>query len=176
MKRWWPDYPFPNAWKAQLWQESLLEPGAVSPVGARGLAQFMPGTWNDVVRQMDLPQGASPHTAALAIDAGAYYMARLRRVWSSPRSEDARQQLAQACYNAGCGNILKAQARCGGAPLWAEISRCLPAVTGHHARETITYVDRIARWRAEMDAGLPVAHPPDERSIPVPLSPPRRTP
>ncbi|WP_229678085.1 transglycosylase SLT domain-containing protein, partial [Caldovatus sediminis] len=84
VQRWWPDYPDWVAWKAQLYQESRLRPDAVSPVGAAGLAQFMPRTWADIVRELRLPPGASPHQD-VAIHAGAYYMAKLRRGWSTPR-------------------------------------------------------------------------------------------
>lgn len=141
----WPAYPFPVAWKAQLYQESRLDPDAVSPVGAAGLAQFMPGTWRQVVRELRYPPGISPHHD-IAIDAGAYYMAKLHRQWSAPRSWDDRHKLAQASYNAGLGHVLAAQKRCGGPPGYPEIIRCLPDVTGRHAMETITYVERIARW------------------------------
>ena len=152
VERWWPDYPFPAAWKAQLYQESRLDPSAVSPVGARGLAQFMPATWNQVRRELRLGD-LSPHHA-LAIDAGAYYMARLRAEWSAPRPQDDRQRLAQASYNAGIGNMLAAQRRCGGRNAYRAIIACLPDVTGAHSRETIAYVDRIARWRAMIERGL----------------------
>ncbi|MBR0644007.1 transglycosylase SLT domain-containing protein [Roseomonas hellenica] len=138
-------------WKAQLYQESRFEPAAVSPVGARGLAQFMPGTWAEVARQLRLPPGASPHQD-IAIQAGAYYMARLRASWTAQRPDDDRQRLAQASYNAGLGNILRAQQRCGGVT-WGEISPCLASVTGHHAAETIGYVTAIARWRAMLATG-----------------------
>jgi len=148
--RWWPDHPDWVAWRAQLYQESRLNPLAVSPVGAAGLAQFMPGTWRDVARQMRLPPGASPHTE-IAIDAGAYFMGRLRRIWSAPRPSAERHMLAQASYNAGPGNIINAQMLCGGARDWADISPCLPRVTGpRHSAETIGYVTAIARWRARM--------------------------
>ncbi len=150
---WWPDYPHWFVWKAQLFQESRLDPDAVSPVGARGLAQFMPGTWDQVRRELRLGSAASPHHD-IAIEAGAYYMARLRKGWSSPRPQEDRQQLAQASYNAGMGNLLKAQRACGGPNLYAEIIACLPDITGRHSTETITYVDRIARWRAMIQAGL----------------------
>lgn len=149
---WWPDYPAWTAWKAQLWQESRLDPAAVSPVGAAGLAQFMPGTWAQVSRELRIGE-ASPHHD-IAISAGAYYMAKLRRQWSSPRPEDDRHRLAQASYNAGLGHILAAQRRCGNARHYPDIIACLPAITGHHSRETIGYVDRIARWRAMISAGL----------------------
>ncbi|MCC6912458.1 MAG: transglycosylase SLT domain-containing protein [Rhodospirillaceae bacterium] len=149
VKRWWPDLPVWKLWKAQLYQESRLDPAAVSPAGARGLAQFMPATWREIARQLDL--GGSPHDE-IAIDAGAYYMAKLRRTWRRDRSSLERNQLAQASYNAGAGNILKAQSYCGGARLWPAVRECLPLVTGAgHTRETITYVERIERWWREME-------------------------
>ncbi|MDO8606169.1 MAG: transglycosylase SLT domain-containing protein [Phaeospirillum sp.] len=152
VKTYWPDYPAPAAWKAQLYQESRLDPSAVSPVGTAGLAQIMPGTWGDLTRELRLGN-ASPH-AAIAIEAGAYYMAKLRRGWRSERAAGDRNQLAQASYNAGMGHIVKAQGLCGGARLWAGIAPCLPQVTGIHARETTTYVERIHRYRAMLEAGL----------------------
>lgn len=150
--KWWGGFREPVWWKAQLWQESRLDPAAVSPAGARGLAQFMPGTWDDVVRQLDLPRGADPHAARLAIDAGAYYMAKLRRAWTAERPQIERHRLAQASYNAGLGNIVKAQRVCGGARGWPQISPCLSQVTGRHARETQGYVALIAMWRGQMAA------------------------
>ncbi|SBW09210.1 conserved hypothetical protein [uncultured Alphaproteobacteria bacterium] len=154
VETYWPDYPFPASWKAQLIQESGLKAEAVSPVGARGLAQIMPGTWEDLRRQLRLGPTASPHDD-IAIQAGAYYMAQQRRAWSSPRPPDRRQELAQASYNAGLGNVLAAQRECGGARDWAGISPCLPGVTGErNARETEGYVRNIAKWRQMLEAGL----------------------
>lgn len=156
-------------WKAQLYQESRLDPAAVSPVGARGLAQFMPATWAEVSRELGW-RNVSPHSARHAIFAGAYYMYRMRRFpdWRATAEPD-KHQLAQAAYNAGAGNVRKALRLCDAAHLagtggegrpasagqpkargyWA-VRECLPQVTGRHARETLTYVDRIARWRAMM--------------------------
>jgi soluble lytic murein transglycosylase-like protein len=149
VKRWWPDIPVWKLWKAQLYQESRLDPAAVSPAGARGLAQFMPATWSDIARDLDLR--GSPHDD-IAIDAGAYYMAKLRQTWRRDRSAAERNELAQASYNAGAGNILKAQRYCGGARLWPAVRECLPLVTGaRNAHETITYVQRIQRWWREME-------------------------
>lgn len=153
VERYWPAYPYPAAWKAQLWQESRLDPRAVSPAGARGLAQFMPATWTEVARALRYPPDASPH-GDLAIEAGAFYMGRLRAEWASPRPAADRHQLAQASYNAGLGHLLTAQRRCGGALLYAAIVACLPAVTGRHSAETIGYVERIAHWRALIEAGV----------------------
>ena len=138
-------------WRAQLWQESRLSPTAESPVGARGLAQFMPGTWRDVTRAMGWGL-VSRDDACLAAEAGAFYMARLQRGWSSPRPQVERHRLAQASYNAGMGHILAAQRACGGSRDWAEIAPCLPAVTGpRNAAETTGYVAAIARWCAIME-------------------------
>ncbi|EMK3400832.1 transglycosylase SLT domain-containing protein [Vibrio parahaemolyticus] len=130
-------------YKAQLIQESSLRPNAISPVGAEGLAQFMPGTWSDVSRELGMV--GSPTDAELAIPAGAYYMAKLRNIWKWPRPEEDRHNLALACYNAGCGNILKAQRLCGNPSNYEPIMACLPQVTGKHAKETLGYAPRIRR-------------------------------
>lgn len=145
-ERWMPGVDW-RLWKAQLYQESLLDPAAVSPAGAMGVAQFMPGTWADVSRKLGLV-GISPHAAGPAIDAGAYYMGSLRAQWSAPRPEMDRHSLAMASYNAGLGHLLRAQRLAGGAPDYASIIARLPEVTGRHSRETITYVQRIwGYWR-----------------------------
>ncbi|CAM3692689.1 Membrane-bound lytic murein transglycosylase F precursor [Vibrio aerogenes CECT 7868] len=130
-------------YKAQLIQESALNPQAVSPVGAAGLAQFMPGTWHQISQELDL--SGKRTDPSLAIPAGAYYMAKLRRVWKWPRPEEDRHNLALACYNAGCGNILKAQKLCGNPSRYKPIMACLPFVTGKYATETINYAPRIRR-------------------------------
>ncbi len=149
--RWWPPIPEGHwLWlKAQLYQESLLDPAAVSPVGARGLGQFMPRTWGEVAGQLGFGR-ASPHSVRHSIMASAYYMRKLREGWSSPRPEMDRWDLARASYNAGMGNLLKAQRLADGAVEYARIIAALPRVTGRHSRETITYVQRIHRWHTEM--------------------------
>ena len=52
-----------------------------------------------------------------------------------------------ASYNAGRGNVLRAQrlALADGLDgrLWSSIQDRLPAVTGRHSRETLRYFDRI---------------------------------
>jgi len=138
--------------KAQYYQESRLNPAAVSPVGAAGVAQFMPGTWQDVSRELGY-DGLHPHMAEPAILAGAYYMAKLRIFWSAPRPEADRYSLALASYNAGAGHLVKAQRLCGGVNLYQKIAHCLPDVTGRHSRETITYVKRIWKYWMQMLVG-----------------------
>ncbi len=151
MLRYWPDYPYPLAWKAQLYQESKLQPEATSPVGAQGIAQIMPRTWREILPQLEIGE-ASAYDVKPAIDGGALYMAQQRRFpdwrsWPDPE----RHKMAQAAYNAGAGNIRKALRLCADAVTWRAISSCLPAVTGRHAVETQTYVNRIEQWRTLME-------------------------
>lgn len=122
--------------KAQFWQESRFNPRATSPVGAMGIAQIMPGTW-------DRFGAGDPYDAHDSIWAGVKCMANLMGQWSRPRPHMDRVCLALASYNAGLGHILKAQKLAGDAPLYADIIEQLPAVTGTHSDETINYVRLI---------------------------------
>ncbi|MFN8173986.1 MAG: transglycosylase SLT domain-containing protein [Solirubrobacteraceae bacterium] len=97
---------------AQLYAESGFNPYAVSPAGARGIAQFMPGT------------GAAyglrdPFDAGASIDAQARMMRDLlRRFGSVP--------LALAAYNAGPGAV----ARCGCIPPYPETRGYVARILG----------------------------------------------
>lgn len=167
----WSASPFPDTWdaefrevtglflppgtdyrllKAQCWQESRLNPLAVSPVGAFGLCQFMPGTAREVAPAI----GASYESFWLpetSIRAAGYYMGRLHRTWSAPRPALDRYMIAAASYNAGAGHLIKAQRICGGGNLYRQIVPCLPQVTGRHSAETIGYVENIiGRWWPRM--------------------------
>ncbi|WP_241486945.1 lytic transglycosylase domain-containing protein [Vibrio coralliirubri] len=137
-----------HAW-AQVKQESAFRCDAVSPVGAAGCAQFMPGTWNDMQRLGIVPDSATPFNPRWAFEAQAYYMDYLLRFWKSPRTHESWVNLATASYNAGAGNILKSQKLCNGAVEYGEIMECLPVVTGHHHKETQHYVKNINKYRIE---------------------------
>ncbi|HVI92342.1 MAG TPA: transglycosylase SLT domain-containing protein [Dongiaceae bacterium] len=146
----WPEGPDWTWWKAQLYQESRLDPQAMSPVGARGLAQTMPATWAEITRQLHWGN-VSPHSPRHAIYGGAYYMRRMQLAWTSRRTIEERQKLAQASYNAGTGHIIEAQDACHGALTWDRIWPCLAQVTGQeNAQQTIDYVTRIAAWRRQI--------------------------
>ena len=134
--------------KAQMWAESDFRPNVVSRVGAEGLAQFMPATWREVAKKLNISNPATDPSAA--IKAQAYYMEDLAGKWSSPRPQGCRLRLASASYNAGFGNILKAQGASGMAACWNRIGPALPSVTGRHAKETRAYVDRIDRQYEEL--------------------------
>lgn len=147
--------------KAQCYQESLLKADAVSHAGAVGLCQFMPGTWRDIAPLIGEPLRSRPPTHPVAsVHAAALYMRRLRGIWSAPRPDIERQRLAWGSYNAGAGNLIKAQRACMNAPGclppvcrdWPDISAALTSITGRHSHETITYVVRIERWLAQLRA------------------------
>jgi soluble lytic murein transglycosylase-like protein len=87
---------------AQLMAESGFNPYAVSPAGAQGIAQFMPGT----AASYGL---GNPFDPEAAIDAQAHLMATLLRQFGSVR-------LALAAYNAGSGAV----AACGCVPSYPE--------------------------------------------------------
>jgi hypothetical protein len=70
-----------------IWKESRFDPGAVSPAGAEGIAQFMPGTarMRGLADSFDIDQ---------AIPASARYLAELKAGFGN-------LGLAAAAYNAG---------------------------------------------------------------------------
>ncbi len=153
-RRYLPQYHWGVGW-GQIAQESTFNPDAQSPVGASGLAQFMPLTWRDMKRAGVVPYGASPRDARHAIQAQAFYMWKLTRTWSSRRTDGDRIRLALASYNAGAGNLIKAQRLCDMRVEYLSIVKCLPLVTGHNARETMDYIPRIelhykSRFKREM--------------------------
>ena len=151
IREFWPrSFYKPLAWKAQLCQESLLKEDAKSPVGAMGIAQFMGATAQDMSRIFKTD--FDPYNADDSIRFGAYYVHRRSSPWRRRgRTYEQALELGQACYNAGCGNILKAQKISGNKRLWSEISPSLCYVTGPaNCHETQTYVERIRRWRIAM--------------------------
>ena len=105
---------------AQLYAESGFNPFAVSPAGAQGIAQFMPGT----ARSLGL---ANPFDAPSAIDAQAHLMRDLLRQFGSVT-------LALAAYNAGPGAV----AACGCVPPFPETQAYVTRILGllHGAGDT----------------------------------------
>jgi hypothetical protein len=82
------EHALPQAFMARLiWKESLFDPGAVSPKGAQGIAQFMPGT----AKRRGLQDPFEPKQA---LAASAAYLAELRNLFGNLGR-------AAAAYNAG---------------------------------------------------------------------------
>jgi cell wall-associated NlpC family hydrolase len=82
--------------------ESHFNPNAVSPAGARGLMQIMPGTAREL--------GVNPMDPAQAVEGAAKLLAKHLRAY------DGSIPLALAAYNAGPGAVRKY----GGVPPYAE--------------------------------------------------------
>jgi soluble lytic murein transglycosylase-like protein len=141
--------------KAQLWQESRLKSDAVSPAGAKGIAQFMPATWEEMSEKAGF-KGENAFNPMASIFTGAFYMARLIKSWEWERPDIDRHCLALASYNAGLSNIIKAQKIEGDPTLYAEIIKGLPRITDHHSVETINYVKKILAFYNEEITGKPL--------------------
>jgi hypothetical protein len=86
-----------------IWQESNFQSGAVSPAGARGIAQFMPATAG--ARGL-----ADPFDPASAIPKAAALLAELRNQFGN-------LGLAAAAYNAGPARVASYVAGKGGLPI-----------------------------------------------------------
>ncbi len=107
----------PNFLARLLWKESLFEPEAISPVGALGIAQFMPGTAR--LRKLD-----DPMNPAKAIHASADYLRDLIDGFGS-------MGLAAIAYNGG--EARAARFSNGGHVLPYETQDYVEAITGHNA-------------------------------------------
>ena len=106
--------------EALVWQESRWRAGAVSPVGARGLAQLMPGTARE--------PGVDSSDPFANLEGGARYLRQqLDRF-------DGNVEKALAAYNAGPGRVI----RSGGVPRIRETQTYVAAIMGrlsNHSRE-----------------------------------------
>lgn len=91
---------------AQLYQESAFDPHAVSPAGAQGIAQFMPGTWPNWASAQDGDGKRDVFNPADAIPAAARYDCALARQVSKVPGDQIDNMLA--AYNAGPGAVLAA--------------------------------------------------------------------
>ncbi|MBX3597883.1 MAG: lytic transglycosylase domain-containing protein [Rhizobiaceae bacterium] len=97
----------PRAFFARLiWKESRFDQNAVSPVGAEGIAQFMPGTAE--MRGLD-----DPFDPQKAIAASAEYLAEMKRKYGN-------LGLAAAAYNAGENRVARWLSSGGFLPLETE--------------------------------------------------------
>jgi len=107
--------------EAVVWQESRWHAGAISPKGARGLAQLMPGTASYL--------GVDARDPLANLEGGARYLReQLDRF-------DGDLEKALAAYNAGPGRVEAA----GGVPNIRETKAYVAAIMGRlsdHSRST----------------------------------------
>lgn len=121
-----------------IWRESTFREEAVSPKGAQGIAQFMPGT--AAVRGLE-----DPFDADRAIPASAIYLSELVGRFGN-------LGLAAAAYNAGEARVTDWLAGPGGLP--AETRAYVLAITGRSVDD----------WKGPqrilpLDAALPAPEP-----------------
>jgi Transglycosylase SLT domain len=100
-----------------LWKESLFDPNAVSPAGAQGIAQFMPGTAER--RKLE-----DPFEPMAAISASASFLSDLKKDFGN-------LGLAAAAYNAGEARITRWLA--GNSVLPDETEGYVASITGKAA-------------------------------------------
>jgi len=109
----------PALLEALVWQESRWRAQAVSPKGARGLAQLMPGTAREL--------GVNPDDPFANLEGGARYLReQLDRF-------DGDVEKALAAYNAGPGRVMAAN----GVPAIRETQNYVASVMGrlsNHSR------------------------------------------
>jgi len=125
-----------------IWRESAFRVGAVSPVGAQGVAQFMPGTARErgLTDPFD-PEQAIPHAAHLLADLNRQF---------------GNLGLAAAAYNGGPGRVSAWLAGTGGLP--TETRNYVLAITGAPAED----------WRAGSGVEMPETDKKADSSKPEP--------
>lgn len=127
--------------KAQGITESSLRERATSRVGARGVMQIMPATFEEITAQSSL-RIADIEDPRQNIAAAVFYDRRLYDLWDDIPERRQRLAFAFASYNGGRSRVLRAQDRCETA--CAEWAR----VAAHVPEETRDYVARIMRLMA----------------------------
>lgn len=153
--------------KAQALQESTvrLDPQAQSSVGARGIMQIMPATGlidlamygkaekKDLkakIAEAEADGWAKFFDPETSIRAGIEYMARQQRFFHDVKQVIPRWFFCLAAYNAGAGNVIRAQRKArelgwDGSD-YHQMAACLPRITGQHAAETLNYVTHILEF------------------------------
>jgi murein DD-endopeptidase MepM/ murein hydrolase activator NlpD len=165
---------------AQLDAESGWNPRATSPVGAHGLAQFMPATWAGAGLDGDGDGVRDPFNPADAIASQASFMCKLlAAVTADITLTGDRLDLVLAAYNAGLGAVQ----RYDGVPPYPETQNYLqriralmaayadPAASAPGAGPpgtwtrpitgpiTSHYGSRWGRLHAGVDFGVPIGTP-----------------
>lgn len=136
-----------------IWRESSFRPNAVSPAGAQGVAQFMPGTASE--------RGLiDPFDPASAIPASAKFLGELKRRFGN-------LGLAAAAYNAGETAVANWLANKGSLPF--ETQDYVLAVTGHDAEEWRS--DKPPTASVPSAPAAPASAPPVSAAAPAPAAP-----
>lgn len=140
--------------KAQAVAESNLNEDAKSAVGAEGLMQIMPRTYEEILRRNKTIKG-SVYQPKWNIASGIWYNRDIWNRWSPKRTFQDKLDFMFSSYNAGRGHIINAQKKCNGQKYdpnsWECIEANLVKITGHHSEETIGYVHRIRDITSDLE-------------------------
>lgn len=131
--------------KAQGMAESDLDSSATSRVGARGVMQLMPSTFQYI--QSRRPEFRSIDDPEWNIAAGVMHDRYLWKLWEKKVTGEERYNFMFASYNAGEGTIGRAadsaRAVAGGTPAWLHVEQVAPRVPRWRYRETLGYLKKI---------------------------------
>jgi len=149
--------------KAQGMAESELNAAARSYVGARGVMQLMPSTFQEI--QSKRPEFQSIDDPEWNIAAGIMHDRYLWRLWEPVGPDSDRTKFMFGSYNAGEGTITRATATAHAKQLdesrWPNIELVAPEVPRWRYRETLGYVRKIGETYGTLRAGaLGVGAPP----------------
>ena len=139
--------------KAQGMAESNLSETAKSWVGARGIMQLMPSTFQEI--QSKNPEMTAINDAEWNIAAGIYYNRQLWNRWTEQTGIDNHYRFMFGSYNAGRGTLLRAQGVARSKTLdpqaWTNIQTVAPEVPRWRHTETLGYVRKIEANFSRMD-------------------------
>ena len=131
---------------ALMRQESRFDPNARSLVGALGLMQIMPPTFEEIRRRNPAIRGRINHPR-WNIAAGIWYNRQNFVAWEAVQPLIEQLKFMFGSYNAGRSSIRRARAVAVELGLdgtvWESITQGLPEVTGRRSSETLMYIDRI---------------------------------
>jgi membrane-bound lytic murein transglycosylase MltF len=137
--------------KAQGMAESDLKPTARSRVGARGIMQLMPSTFQTI--QSARPDFKSIDDPEHNIAAGIMHDRYLWTLYKTS-AEEERMRFMFAAYNAGEGTIKRARTTAAkenlDAELWVSVEAVAPKVKPWRYQETLGYVKKIEQNRARL--------------------------
>ena len=140
-----PGFPW-RVFKAQAMAESGLDSTATSAVGARGVMQLMPSTFDEIRARR--PDFKSVEDAQTNIAAGIAHDAYLWKFFQDVAPHREHYRFMMGAYNAGEGTIRRAQRVAHAANLdpatWTGVSTAAPRVPRWRYHETLGYVDHIA--------------------------------
>jgi membrane-bound lytic murein transglycosylase MltF len=139
--------------KAQGFAESGLSATAKSWVGARGVMQLMPSTYQEIASHR--PEFGTIDQPEWNIAAGIMHDRYLWELWGKDVPEAERHHFMFASYNAGEGTITRARAMAltrFGDPAWPSIEQVAPNVLRWRYSETLGYVRRIDSTYAKLIA------------------------